>query len=543
MTNKFNLVKQIHKIVGFKDLEIRLVSEKYMQIKELMICVQFVVSFLAYVVIAQGYYLAGYRQLMNMTLVSLIILVFLFGCKWNKRLSSNLSSLLFIYIPIVNILVKDVFFLLQGNPLISTIFLHTHFMLLLFISFGGLVSNHRNIIFVGAISVVWVWIFTVCLDDSFLWSLIVLDTVFFVGITLIIYFAYCCVHLFNSKLSEQAELVVSQNEELNNLISLKDWMLNVIVHDIKNPINRILSASKMDVIQKEEIVEPSKYMLSIVENILDVYKMEESNMSLKLSLQRIDVVINKAYDQVRYLLDGKMITLVKQISMVPVLEIDEDLLVRVFINILSNAVKYSNSNNFIELVVYQIDGLVRVEIIDKGVGIPPEDVSRIFDKHYQSSARNLGYTRSEGIGLTFCKLAIEAHGGSIGAESELDEGTLIWFELPVVSVSGLICEEKDNNCFKSMVELSCAEKEVLLECKLKLASVAVYQTSEILNVFKYCCLNDSPELFRWQDEVVKCSMMGDAELFDELRKLSEDSNDHQADPPLSSNCEAQRFDK
>jgi signal transduction histidine kinase len=518
-----NVLKYVYVVLNFKDLKICFINDKYNEVKGLIIRVQFTVSFLAYVVIAHGYHKAGYISLMVLTLFSLFILTFFCLRNWQKRLPSDVSALLFIYIPIANILIKDVFFLFQGNSLINTIFLHTHFMLLLFISFGGLVSSRRNILFVGIISVIWIWVFTIYLDDSFLWSLILLDTVFFAGITLIIYFAYSCIYMFNQKLGELAEVVGEQNEELNSLISLKDWMLNVIVHDIKNPINRILSACKKDIIQKEEVIHPSKYILSIVENILDVYKMEESNMLLNLSFQDIDVIVNKAYEQVKYLLDGKMMTLVTNVSVKSMVEVDEELLVRVFINIFTNSVKYSKANSCIQIIVTRKCEWFRVEIIDSGVGVAPEDVDRIFEKHYQANARNLGYTRSGGIGLNYCKLVVEAHGGRIGAESEFSSGTTIWFELPVVSADNYI---KDVVVRKSLdVKNSYRHEEevLLLEYKFKLASLAVYQTSEIIMVLKP--IPPSSKLYCWHEDVIKSSMLGNEELFNQLKKVSDSCPD------------------
>ena len=507
------------------DIKINFIKVKYTKIKKLTIRYQFILSFLAYIVIAHGYYKADYYPLMILTLLSLFILILFFILKRKKRLSDGLSSILFIYIPIANILIKDVFFLLQGNPLIDTIFLHTHFMLLLFISFGGMVTNPRHILYVGGISVVWIWIFTIYLNDPYLWSLVVLDSLFFTGISTIIYLTYSHTLLFNSKFNDLARTINHQNEDLNKLMNFKDWMLNMILHDIKNPINRILSASKMDIIQKEELTQPSNHILSIVENILDVYKMEDSKMKLKLSIQNIDSIIQKGSKQVRYLLEDKKLTLVNRITVKPAVEVDVELMVRVIVNLLTNSIKFSNANSHIDIQVLSKDNRVRVEILDNGEEISPQNIERIFEKYYQGNAQNLGSTRSTGIGLTFCKLAIEAHGGAIGAVSVLNYGTMIWFELPVKSENEITGVEIIR-ASPIKYEYTFEEEKSLLQYKFKLANLAIYKTSEMLTIFQSIPLFSSPGLQYWKEEVIKASMAGNVEYYNQLREIPLDLAGH-----------------
>jgi len=517
---KKKIIQYANKLVDTENLKSDLVNKRYDKIKTTTIQFQYIVSILVYLIIIDGYYKADYYPLMTLTIVSMAILIFFFILKWNKPLSTNLSSTLFIYIPITNIFCKDVFFLLNRNVEIKTIFLHTHFMLLLFISFGGLVSNHRNILYIGGISVIWIWIFTICLNDSYLWSLIVLDTVFFIGISLVIYRTYTLLSIFYTKLRKLLHTLDQQNEELNNLIKLKNWMLNMIVHDIKNPINRILSASEMDIIQKEEITQPSKHILTIVENILDVYKMEDSELSLKLTIQNIETIIKESYENVEYLLNNKKITLKQIISANFIVEVDVGLLVRVFVNLLTNSIKFSKTNSCIEIRVMSKNNKVRVEIQDNGIGIASKNIDHIFEKHYQVNARNLGNTRSTGIGLTFCKLVIESHGGTIGAESKLNAWTTVWFELPLISEHKLICEEITKAPLKKY-RYSQADKDIMLQYKLKLANLAIYKTSEICNIFKENPCN-SPQIVEWKEDIIKSSIAGDIANFNELTKIAYD---------------------
>lgn len=497
------------------------VKDEYNKVRKLTVRLLFVFSFSLYLIIIHGYYKANFPVMMYITFVSIIILIVARLLKRNMEVSNIQSAILFVYMPIVNIFMKDAFFLFIGNPNIKIIFLHTHFMLLIFICFGGLVCCHRQTLIVGGISVVWIWIFTIYLNDPFIWSLIFLDSIFFIGISFIMYFIYTSIHIVIFEFDKLGQTVASQNEELNNLIDFKDWMLNLIMHDLKTPVNRILSAGRKKVIPQKEILEPGKQILLMVENILSIYKLEESKMVLKLSILSIDDIIQKATKQVNFLLDEKTITINKRITVKSVIEVDEDLMERVIINLLNNAIKYSKANGRIDIQVLLKNDRVRVEVIDSGEGINTGDIHRIFEKHFQDNAKDLGYTHSSGLGLTFCKLVVEAHRGTIGAESVLGKGTTLWFELPQKSGNAILCEEITETAPKRFTKSQTAEK-IILKYKIKIAHLAVYQIGEMLSILNAPLAPDSPDFLFWKDEIIKASMTGNAEYFDQLKEIHSD---------------------
>jgi len=515
----------IHKVARMEDVKLNFVVNKYVKLRKDVILLQFIVALLAYLIIAYGYFSAGYLQLLILTFLSMSASIYFFFFNKKKQLAPKRSGLIYIFLPIVNIVAKDLFFLYIGHPNIKIFFLHTHFMLLLFIPCGGLVGRQRISLYVGGFSVLWIWFFTILLNDSYLWTLVALDSFLFIGITLLVYFTYSCGREINVKFGEMALVLNTQNEELNRLIDLKNWMLNMIVHDIKNPLNRILYASKIDVINKVDVVEPSKQILSIIEDILDVYKMEESRLCFKTSFQDLNFIIGEAFIQVKYLLLEKNITVVKRTSLKCTLDVDVELVVRVFVNLLSNSVKYSKPNSTIEIRVFQNNKMVRVEVVDHGEGISLDDIEHIFEKYYQVNTTNLGNVRSTGIGLTFCKMTIENHGGVVGAASKLNEGTSIWFELPAVALEVLENDEVVN-LTTSSCEYTNDDEILILQYKLKLTNLAVYETSEILNVIEECSMCSSPGLLFWKDEVLKSSMAGNAEYFNKLKEIKKDRIDN-----------------
>jgi two-component system sensor histidine kinase VicK len=108
-------------------------------------------------------------------------------------------------------------------------------------------------------------------------------------------------------------------------------------------------------------------------------------------------------------------------------------LTRVLVNLLSNALKYTPSGKTITVSAKVTDEGVHFAVTDEGPGIPKEYLHRIFDRFVQVEARKAGAPVGTGLGLTFCKLAVEAHGGRIWLESEVGKGTTVHFLLPFVA--------------------------------------------------------------------------------------------------------------
>ena len=111
-------------------------------------------------------------------------------------------------------------------------------------------------------------------------------------------------------------------------------------------------------------------------------------------------------------------------------ECDVEMTRRVVANLVANALKFTPSAGTVTVAVSTNDSLARVEVHDTGPGIPPEYLGKIFDKFGQVEASKERKKFSTGLGLAFCKLAVEAHGGTIGVESEEGKGSTFWFELP-----------------------------------------------------------------------------------------------------------------
>ncbi len=109
---------------------------------------------------------------------------------------------------------------------------------------------------------------------------------------------------------------------------------------------------------------------------------------------------------------------------------DGALVRRVMENLVSNGIRYSPAGSRMRISIASGDGCVRVAVHDQGPGVPPEAREKIFEKFGTVAARQESTYHSVGLGLAFCKLAIEAHGGTIGVDPGVPAGSTFWFELP-----------------------------------------------------------------------------------------------------------------
>jgi len=232
--------------------------------------------------------------------------------------------------------------------------------------------------------------------------------------------------------------------ELRRVEAMRDELTYMIVHDLRTPLTSLLtglqslellgelSPDQLEVVWMS--VSGGQTLLSIINDLLDIGKMESGTVDLKREEIAPADLLNEAATQVSALLLAKGLTLTKEVSAeLPVLHADHDKLCRTLVNLLGNAVKFTPSGGRITLAVFPDaaqESLV-FSVSDTGEGIPRNAFGRIFEKFGQVETRKEGRKMSTGLGLTFCKMAVEAHGGRIWVESEPGCGSTFSFTLPV----------------------------------------------------------------------------------------------------------------
>jgi len=227
--------------------------------------------------------------------------------------------------------------------------------------------------------------------------------------------------------------------KMKDLENFKETLVQMVVHDMKNPLSSIILLS--DINEHDEqfklINMAANQLLTMVTNILDIQKFESQKLTLQLAKNSVNKLAEKAVLDLQPLIDlsyHSKTQIINQITESITAVYDEDLIYRVLVNLLTNALKYSpkDKNIYLSCSIEEEIGkaMVKISVRDEGVGIEKEWQAKIFEKYAQIDAKKSGIAYSTGLGLTFCKLSIESHGGTIGVDSTVGEGTTFWFTVP-----------------------------------------------------------------------------------------------------------------
>jgi signal transduction histidine kinase len=228
--------------------------------------------------------------------------------------------------------------------------------------------------------------------------------------------------------------------------ALRDDMTNMLVHDLKNPLVTARMAWRQIARGCEaqggadhgtgellRMVENShQRMERLVSDLLDVARAEGDELPLALAPSDIQAVVRASVADAAAWRDAE--ELVVRAHYEPeavIVTIDADKVRRVVDNLLANAIRFTPAGGRVEVLVSRRDGEVYVTVRDTGKGIPRELQERIFDKFSQVEAQRGGQRMSVGLGLAFCRLVVEAHGGRIWVESSPGEGSAFTFALPI----------------------------------------------------------------------------------------------------------------
>jgi len=247
-----------------------------------------------------------------------------------------------------------------------------------------------------------------------------------------------------SQLSKRITELQAEKQQIMEMEQLRQDTINLIVHDLRHPISSLFGAIKiLEMVLPEEELQANRQLLDIanancdhlqlmVESLLDVARMEADEPQLNLTSIELLPLVNDATKRTSVFTDTEDIAVHTNISAdLPAIVADKEKIYRVVSNLLNNAIKYTPANGQITISAEAKDDHILMSMADTGPGIPPEDRERIFDRFAQipgEKSRAGGF----GLGLAFCKMAIEAHGGQIWVESEEGKaGTRFVFTLPM----------------------------------------------------------------------------------------------------------------
>jgi len=244
------------------------------------------------------------------------------------------------------------------------------------------------------------------------------------------------------ELRRQQRALQNSYAELRSLEEMRDNLVHMIVHDLRNPlwsanvhleqIQGLADTSVHPLIRNHvnEALTATHTLMEMINSILDVNRMEAGLIPLKPEPCDLVRLIQDTLQAASPLIKSRHLAIESEAEAV-IANMDAPLIGRVIYNLLSNAISFTpESGGEIHFGISRHDGMIRVTIRDNGQGIPAEYHEKIFEKFYQMHSALSGERHSTGLGLTFCKLAVEAHGGKIGVQSEEKKGSLFWFDLP-----------------------------------------------------------------------------------------------------------------
>lgn len=237
------------------------------------------------------------------------------------------------------------------------------------------------------------------------------------------------------------------------LARLKSDFVSNVSHELRTPLalirlyaetlelGRITTHEKKDqyyrIIRKE-----SERLTALINNILDFSRIEAGRKEYEFRETNIAELVRNTLDSYRYQIEQQGFELEETIDpTIPPLQVDREAIARALVNLINNALKYSDEEKYLGVKLYRENGVVKLEVIDHGIGIGRHDQSKIFEKFYRAGDPLVHNTKGSGLGLSLVRHISQAHGGDIGVESTPGRGSKFILSLPIPSTKQPMAEQ------------------------------------------------------------------------------------------------------
>jgi signal transduction histidine kinase/CheY-like chemotaxis protein len=258
----------------------------------------------------------------------------------------------------------------------------------------------------------------------------------------------------NARLFEEASMARAAAEEAD---AAKSSFLSTVSHELRTPLTSVLGFAKIirrrlderlfPLIPEDDkkvqqaktqvienlnvVVSEGERLTKLIDDVLDLAKIEAGKFTWNMGSVSVSDVIERAIAATASLFEAKKLNMIREIEPdLPVIHGDQDRLIQVVINLISNAVKFTDSGS-ITCSARQRDGELVVSVTDSGIGIAPSDQSKVFEKFKQVGDTLTDKPKGTGLGLPICKEIVEFHGGRIWVESAPGQGSTFSFTLPL----------------------------------------------------------------------------------------------------------------
>lgn len=229
--------------------------------------------------------------------------------------------------------------------------------------------------------------------------------------------------------------------------NIQSDFVSLASHQLRTPLSAIKWCTEILLGQKpgklngkqafflREIYRSNERAINLVNDLLDVSRIQEGQIHLELRPTRVDDVVREIVDNFGTLIKASKVSVDFEVinGPLPKIEADSEKLKRVIVNLLSNSVKYTQAQGKIKITVERNPSFLKISVKDSGIGIPKADQSKVFEKFFRSANVIKLAPDGTGLGLFIAKSLINAMGGKIGFSSDEGRGTTFYFSLPIKS--------------------------------------------------------------------------------------------------------------
>jgi signal transduction histidine kinase len=226
------------------------------------------------------------------------------------------------------------------------------------------------------------------------------------------------------------------------LARLKSDFVSNVSHELRTPLSLIrlyaetLELGRLTSPEKHQeyyciIRKESERLTALINNILDFSRIEAGRKEYDFRETDMRELVCNTLESYRYQIEQHGFTLEERISDVPPLRVDREAMARSLVNLVNNALKYSQDRKYIGVKLYRENGSVKLEVIDHGIGIPPNEQNKIFEKFYRVGDPLVHNTKGSGLGLSLVQHIAQAHGGDVAVDSAPGAGSKFTITLPL----------------------------------------------------------------------------------------------------------------
>lgn len=246
------------------------------------------------------------------------------------------------------------------------------------------------------------------------------------------------------KVKERTKELKKANDTLSELNVEKNKYIGMVAHDLRNPIGVAASFSDILIQDYDAIVKKKKlqylgfisqhchYSLNLMNDFLDVSKIEAGVFDLNLTEQDYLQLVKESIQQQSFKANRKLLEIVLETDLQHLLvKFDNNKMLQVLNNLIGNSVKYSLPNSKIIVRIFHEDHVLTTQVVDFGQGISVEERSKLFKPFQTTSAKVSANEKATGLGLAIVKKIIDAHQGTVQVESEVGKGSTFTFSFPV----------------------------------------------------------------------------------------------------------------